>query len=277
MTAGRFFVTGGSGLLGLALRREFPGAFADRLDVTDLSACRAAVGALRPEVVINAAAYTKVDDAESEPAAAFAVNERGAQNLARACRDAGVRLVHISTDYVFDGLSERPYLESDPPHPLSIYGTGKLAGERAVLAIMPQALVVRTSWLFGPGKTNFVAKILDRARRGEELSVVDDRHGCPTYTLDLAAAMRALIEGGHQGLFHVTNQGRTTWYGLARAALAAAGLDPDRIRPIKTADLDLPAPRPAFSVLDNGKYQRATGRALPAWEDAVQAYVTGWH
>jgi dTDP-4-dehydrorhamnose reductase len=268
-------VTGGSGLLGLALRRVFPGAFSDRFDVIDLDACRAAIGALRPEVVINAAAYTAVDKAESEPAAAYAVNERGPENLARACRDLGARLVHFSTDYVFNGLADRPYVESDPPGPLSVYGAGKLAGERAVLAIMPDALIVRTSWLFGPWRKNFVAKILDKARAGENLRVVDDQQGCPTYTLDLAEAVRALIDGGHQGLFHVTNQGRATWYDLTRVALEAAGLDPSLVRPIKTGDLDLPARRPAFSVLDNRKYERATGLTMPPWPESVAAYVRG--
>jgi dTDP-4-dehydrorhamnose reductase len=276
MTAGRLLLTGGTGLLGLALRRVFPGIFQWRFDLTDARTCQGAVGALRPEAVINAAAYTQVDRAESDPAAAWALNERGPANLARACRDTGARLVHFSTDYVFDGRSTRPYLESDRPRPLGVYGASKLAGERAVLAVMPRALIVRTSWLFGPGKTNFVAKVLAQARRGERFPVVDDQQGCPTYSLDLAAAVRSLVQGGHTGLFHVTNQGQTTWYHLARVALEAAGLDPGLITPIKIVDLGQAARRPAFSVLDSGKYQRTVGRTLPAWEDAVRAYAIGW-
>ncbi|MBU1741764.1 MAG: dTDP-4-dehydrorhamnose reductase [Proteobacteria bacterium] len=264
-----------SGLLGHALTRVFPGAFSFWFDVTDLGACRAALGSIRPEVVINAAAYTTVDQAEAEPEAAHAVNEQGAKNLALACRDIGAGLVHLSTDYVFDGLADRPYLESDPPRPLSVYGQSKLAGERAVRKILPKALIVRASWLFGPGKTNFVKKMLDRARAGEPLRVVNDQRGCPTFSLDLAAAIRSLIQGGHQGLFHVAGSGEATWFDLTRAALEAAGLDPARVEPIKATGLDLPARRPAYSVLDCRRYEAATGRTMPPWPESLAAYVRG--
>ncbi len=275
MRAARPLIAGGTGLLGHALRRVFPGAFWFRFDVTRLGACRAALGSVRPEVVINAAAYSAVDRAEAEPKAAWAVNAQGAHNLALACRDLGAGLVHVSTDYVFDGRSDRPYIESDRPRPRGVYGASKLAGERAVQEILPGALIVRTSWLYGPGKTNFVAKILDKARAGEELRVVDDQRGCPTYTLDLAAAIRTLIEGDHHGLFHVAGAGEATWLDLTRTALEAAGLDPGLVQPIKTGDLDLPAPRPAYSVLDGHKYERAVGRSMPPWGESVAAYVRG--
>lgn len=275
MRAVRPLIAGGTGLLGHALRRVFPGAFSFRFDVTRLGACRAALGSVRPAVVINAAAYSAVDRAEAEPAAASAVNEQGAANLALACRDLGAGLVHLSTDYVFDGRADRPYLESDRPRPLGVYGASKLAGERAVATILPGALIVRASWLFGPGKTNFVAKILDKARQGEGLRVVDDQRGCPTYTLDLAAAIRSLIEGGLHGLFHVAGAGEATWFDLTRTALEAAGLDPGLVRPIKTGDLDLAAQRPAYSVLDCRRYATATGRTMPPWEESVAAYVRG--
>jgi dTDP-4-dehydrorhamnose reductase len=196
--------------------------------------------------------------------------------LARACRDAGVRLVHLSTDYVFDGRATRPYREDDPPAPSSAYGQSKLEGERRVLEVCADALVVRTAWLFGPGR-NFVRTILDAARRaaagaGPPLRVVDDQRGSPTYAGHLAAGLVALVERGATGIYHLANQGAATWWELARAAIDAWGHPELPIERVRTEAVPRPAPRPSWSVLDLAKAARL-GVALPAWPAGLRAYL----
>jgi dTDP-4-dehydrorhamnose reductase len=234
------------------------------IDVTDAGAVAALVHRVRPDTVFNAAAWNRVDAAESEPAAAFAVNASGAHFLARAARDAGALLVHYSTDYVFDGTASLPYREDDIPRPLGVYGASKLAGEHLVAAAGGQHLVVRTSAVLGRGGSeqkggSFVERIVAQARAGERLRVVADQVFSPTSAQDLAEASVALIRAGARGLFHVTNAGSCTWHELAVAALAVAGLDVPAER-IATADLGLPARRPAYSVLDGSRY---AGLGLP--------------
>jgi dTDP-4-dehydrorhamnose reductase len=234
------------------------------VDVTDGGAVAALVSRVRPDTVFNAAAWNRVDAAESEPGPAFAVNAAGPHFLARSARDAGALLVHYSTDYVFDGTATRPYREDDVPRPLGVYGASKLAGEHLVAAAGGEHLVVRTSAVLGRGGSaqkggSFVERIVAQARAGERLRVVADQFFSPTSAQDLAEASLALVRAGARGLVHVTNAGSCTWHELAVAALAVAGLDTP-VERITTADLSLPARRPAYSVLDGSRY---AGLGLP--------------
>jgi len=243
------------------------------IDVTDGGAVAALVSRVRPDTVFNAAAWNRVDAAESEPGAAFAVNASGPHFLARAAREAGALLVHYSTDYVFDGTASRPYREDDVPRPLGVYGASKLAGEHLVAAAGGEHLVVRTSGVLGRGGSeqkggSFVERIVAQARAGEPLRVVADQVFSPTGAADLAAASIALVRAGVRGLVHVTNAGSCTWHELAVAALAVAGLDAP-VERIATADLRLPARRPPYSVLDGSRYARLGLPPLRHWRAAL--------
>jgi dTDP-4-dehydrorhamnose reductase len=282
----RWVITGCRGQLGHALSQQLPaGEIAAAGDLPELDVADAAslerffAGATGPLVVVNAAAFTQVDGCEKPEnrAAVWGANAEGPGRLAALCAARGFPLGHVSTDYVFAGDGRRPYREDDPPAPVSEYGRSKLEGERRVLAGCPQALVVRTSWVFGRGR-NFLAAILAQAearrRAGDAapLRVVDDQRGRPTYALDLAAGIRRLVEAGARGLYHVANAGEATWWDVARACLDEAGhaaLGVDRIR---TGDLRLAAPRPAYSVLDCSKAE-AAGVRLRGWREALRAYL----
>jgi dTDP-4-dehydrorhamnose reductase len=231
------------------------------LDVTD-----AAVVAetLRGSTVINCAAYTNVDGAESDSETAHAVNADGARNVA----EAAARVVYVSTDYVFDGAKAEPYVESDPTGPLQEYGHSKLAGERATAEANEDHLIVRSSWLFGAGGRNFVETMLALGRERDELLVVDDQVGSPTFTAHLAEALVALADGGERGVLHVAGAGSCSWFAFARAIFERAGLDAE-LRPCATADSPRPARRPASSVLASER----GAPALPAWEDGLDAYL----
>lgn len=282
----RWVITGCLGQLGHALTGELsaPGceiaAAGDlpELDIADRDGlARFLQGITAPIVVVNAAAFTHVDRCEREPAAAWRANVEGPERLAEICQARGFRLVHVSTDYVFAGDGSRPYREDDPPAPSSEYGRTKLEGERRVLGHCPSALVVRTSWVFGRGR-NFIAAILaqaqERRRQGDRtpLRVVDDQRGRPTYAVDLAAAIRALVEADARGLYHVANHGEATWWEVARASLDEAGFGDLGIDRIQTRDLSLPAPRPKYSVLDCSKAE-ALGVRPRSWRDALQAFL----
>lgn len=304
----RVLVTGGNGQLGRDLRDVLagrvpdggagpdgtpaaailpavrPGAFdvlstdIDTLDVADRSAVRAAIEAFRPELVLHGGAYTAVDACEADIGTAFAVNALGTRNVAEAASGAGAHLVYVSTDYVFDGTSDRPYDEWDAPAPRSVYGRSKLGGELEVRAVGgPAATIVRTAWVNGAHGANMAKTVLRLAEGSPDgpLRFVDDQQGCPTFTADLARAIVRLALDRRPGTFHVTNQGETTWYGFARAVLAAAGLDPDVVEPITTADLDppRPAPRPANSRLDNAALRLSGLPLLPAWPDGLERLV----
>lgn len=264
-------------MLGRALVRLLPEAAAFRradLDLDDPGAVRGAVGP-GTDLVLNAAANTKVDLAETD-GSHLSTNGVSVGRLAERCAAVGARLVHVSTDYVFDGRGTRPYREDDPVSPVNAYGRGKLDGERRALAALPDALVVRTSWVYGPGGTNFVDTILKQAESGKtELKVVADQRGRPTYAPDLARALVRLAERRASGLVHFANAGETTWHGLAVEALRLAGRGDVTVIPCATSDFPRPAPRPAWSVLDTSRYERLAGEAPRPWAEALADHVGG--
>jgi dTDP-4-dehydrorhamnose reductase len=242
------------------------------LAVEDRTSVLEAVGALRPDVIVHAAAWTAVDACEIDPDRAFLVNALGTRHVAEAAEATGAHLVYVSTDYVFDGTAARPYMEWDEPNPLSVYGRSKLAGEREC---RPATTIVRTSWVCGVAGPNMAKTVLRLAAGSGPLRFVDDQHGCPTFTADLAAAVVTLALDRRPGIHHVTNQGATTWFHFARAVLEAAGDDPERVEPIATAELDPPRPaaRPANSVLDNAALRLGGLPLLPDWHDGLQRLV----
>lgn len=242
------------------------------LDVTDPAECVAA--AAGHDLVVNAAAWTAVDDAESFEAEAFAVNALGAANLARAARHTDARLVQISTDYVFDGQASEPYAADALPAPRSAYGRTKLAGEWAVRAVHADHWIIRTAWLYGAGGPNFVETMRRLAGERETLDVVDDQLGQPTWTRDLAGLIvRMTSAGAPTGTYHGTSTGQTTWHGLARAVFEGLGLDPERVRPTTTASFPRPAPRPAYSVLGHDTLERAHIEPIGDWRAGLAAYL----
>ena len=262
-----------TGRLGDRTTLDVVGATRATLDVTRREDVLEVFYALRPELVVHAAAFTAVDACETDPDSAFAINAIGTRNVAEGARRYGSHLVVVSTDYVFDGTSERPYVEWDLPNPQSVYGLSKLGGEHEA---GPEATIVRTSWVSGAHGRNFVKTVLDLASDpARALRFVADQRGKPTFTADLAGAILTLADSRLPGIFHVTNDGEASWFDLARAVLGASGGDPARVQPITTAELDPPRPakRPANSVLDNAAMRLYGLPALPAWEDALGRLV----
>ncbi|HEX7518684.1 MAG TPA: dTDP-4-dehydrorhamnose reductase [Candidatus Deferrimicrobium sp.] len=246
-------------------------------DVTDPEACRREVDGFRPDVVIHCAAYTAVDRAESEPERTRLLNVEGTRNVARACRERGALMVTFGTDYIFDGASSRPYREEDAANPLSVYGKTKWAAERALREEGGDHLLVRAQWLFGPAGRNFIRTILEKARQGEALRVASDQVGCPTFSRDLAGAVRKLLEAGARGTVHFSSEGETSWFGLARYVLERCGLPAALLSAARTRDLPYPAPRPAYGVLSKKKYRTITGESPRSWEEAVGEYLEMIH
>jgi len=242
-----------------------------QLDLTDPAAIVSRVRDVKPEVIVNAAAYTAVDRAESEPEAAFLVNAAGPGFLAAEAKALGALLVHYSTDYVYDGTKASSYTEDDTPNPLSVYGKSKLAGDRAIQAAGCRYLILRTSWIYGPHGHNFFLTMLRLAREREEIRVVDDQHGAPTSSIALAAATANILRrhgADATGLFHLTAAGETTWFGFAEAIIEIARAKLSRVPrlvPISTTEYKAPAPRPANSVLSCAKVRSALGIEIPAW------------
>jgi dTDP-4-dehydrorhamnose reductase len=280
-------VTGGSGQVATALERAGGGRVRrvgrPEFDFDRPDSIGAAFRAASPALVVNAAAWTAVDAAEAAPEAALRANRDGPAELARLCAGAAVPLIHLSTDYVFDGDKGAPYTEADPTSPTGVYGATKLAGEEAVLAACPRAVVVRTSWVYAAEGKNFVRTMLAASRRTGTLRVVADQRGCPTAAADLAGAILhvadRIMQGwsdAYDGVFHAAGSGETTWHGLAEAVFAEAarhGMKRPVVEPIATADWPTPARRPADSRLDCSRFAHVFGHRLPQWRDALSRTV----
>jgi dTDP-4-dehydrorhamnose reductase len=272
----RALIVGGGGQLGRALGLKLPDVISverDELDITDYQAVREYLHHSNVQFVINTAAYTAVDKAEEEVGLAFRINTWGAKNLALATKETRMSLVHISTDYVFDGESDSPYYEDSPTNPLSIYGKSKLAGEEEVRKINPQHMIVRTSWLYGTQGHNFVTNMLKRAESGG-IRVVTDQVGSPTYVNHLADGLHSLLCLGKFGTFHMAGGGRASWYELIKEVFDQLGLDV-QVSPTLTSEFPTPAPRPRYSVLGS-LCLPCTHTVLPHWKVGVQEFVNDY-
>ncbi|MBW4055542.1 MAG: dTDP-4-dehydrorhamnose reductase [Proteobacteria bacterium] len=268
-------VVGANGMLGrdliALLGDRGHGIDIDDIDITSPESVMTVIGELKPEVVVNCAAYTDVDGCESNTETAMAVNGEGVAYLAMACRDIGALLVQISTDYIFDGGKGTPYGEDDAPCPLSVYGESKLAGEMNA-SFSPEHLVVRTQWLYGLHGKNFVETMLRLGAEKDELTVVDDQIGSPTWTVDLARSIIALIDNGCRGVYHSANSEYCSWNGFAQAIFEEAGLNVT-VKPMTTSELNRPARRPLYSTLECSKLAADTGFRPQAWRTALREYL----
>ncbi|AWI25080.1 dTDP-4-dehydrorhamnose reductase [Flavobacterium pallidum] len=272
-------VTGSSGQLGQSLQKIaanhpqiiFHFYSSSELDITDLAQCETVFSAVKPSYCINAAAYTAVDKAESEPAKAFAVNVTGPENLAKVCREFGTLLIHISTDFVFDGNADKPYTEEDLPNPTGVYGKTKLEGEKAIAAIWDKHFIVRTSWVYSDFGNNFRKTMLRLASEKTSLSVVNDQFGTPTNALDLAEALITMIRSGKNtfGIYNFSNEGQCSWYDFANKIFEINKIKID-LQPIPTTHYPTPAKRPYFSVLDKSKIKKTFGIEISNWETSLK-------
>ncbi|MDI6892254.1 MAG: dTDP-4-dehydrorhamnose reductase [Actinomycetota bacterium] len=275
----KILITGSEGQLGRDLVRVlsdehelFP--FDLDMDVTVLDGTMKTVTTISPDVVIHAAAYTDVDGCELNPDLAYKVNALGTQNVALTCQRCGAAMLYVSTDFVFDGKKGEPYLEFDEPNPISVYGRSKLAGERYVTSLLDRYYITRTAWLFGKHGRNFVKTILKLAEEREELTVVDDQMGSPTYSLDLAKTIAELVKTGWYGLYHTTNSGSCSWFEFAKKILECAGKRGVKVSPITSEELNRPAPRPTYSVLKNYCLELRGIQPLRHYEEALRDYFS---
>ena len=272
-------VLGASGQLGQALQAiaplypelvvHFSGSA--EADVSDIESLETVVARLKPDFCINAAAYTAVDRAESEQEKAFAVNTAGAKNIAEVCKHHDVTLIHVSTDFVFDGSKQAPYTEEDETNPQGVYGLSKRDGEREIESVLKKYFIIRTSWLYSQFGQNFMKTMLRLAAERPSLGVVNDQTGTPTHAIDLAKAILVIIQSGSNayGIYHYSNEGETTWYGFAKAIFEVNAID-IIVNPIATSAYPTPARRPAYSVLDKSKIRKVFGLSIPHWEDALK-------
>ena len=275
----KVLVFGARGMLGkdlvpaLSVKHQVLARDIEDLNIADQQRVQKEIETLRPQVVVNAAAYTDVDGCEAKRELAFSVNAEGARNIAAGCAASSARMIHLSTDYVFDGTSSAPYREEDPPNPLNVYGASKLQGERQIREVLENHLIIRTEWLFGRHGKNFVDTILRLAVQQEELRVVNDQRGAPTFTKDLSWAIEKLLEKEAKGILHITNSGSCTWYEFARQILIEKKIDHVSIVPISSAALTRPAKRPANSVLDFHRFENLLGQKMRTWEEALKEYL----
>jgi dTDP-4-dehydrorhamnose reductase len=276
----KVIVTGSRGMLGTDLVQMLMGKYEvlecdlHNCNILDCNQVENLVSSYRPNVIIHTAAYTNVDQAETDKEAALRLNETGTKYVATAAKQCHARLIHISTDYVFDGTKTSPYTEEDIPHPLGVYGTTKLRGEQQVQQIFGDQgyLILRTAWLYGKHGKNFVSAILQRVQQQDILSVVNDQTGSPTYTKDLARGIILLLEQNISGIIHLTNSGYCTWYEFAKTILEFAQLSHVTVQSMSTTELNRPAPRPRFSVLDTSKFVALTGQKIRHWKQGLQEY-----
>lgn len=274
----KVLIVGSKGMLGsdllseLSLTYNVLGMDLPNIDITKLDQCHKIVQEFRPDVIINAAAFTRVDDCETKEALAYAVNGEGPGNLAQASAVAGALIVHYSTDYVFDGLKENAYMEGDAPNPQNVYGKSKLLGEELIRQNCPNHLILRTSWLYGPNGPNFIKTIVNAARGGNPLRVVNDQRGSPSYTKDVAAHTMQMIKAGCRLTYHLTNSGVCTWHELASKALEWAGIN-IAIQAVSTDEFPRPAVRPRNSVLANAHLESDGLPLMRHWQSAAREYV----
>ena len=273
----KIFLTGANGQLGRELKKRLQGSDflptdMQEMDITDANAVMRMIGSYQPDVVIHGAAWTQVDAAEEKINAAYRVNAIGAQNIAMACREVNAAMVYISTDYVFDGLLGRAYTETDQTNPLSVYGKSKLAGELLARQSHDRLFILRTAWLYGDG-ANFVRTMLKLGRERKELQVVNDQHGCPTSTTDLAEALLRLIQTRRYGTYHAVNGGVATWYDFARKIFEIVGNTQIHLAPVTTTQFLRPAARPLYSPLDTRLLDLVVDRPLRQWESALEEYL----
>ncbi|MCJ7841368.1 dTDP-4-dehydrorhamnose reductase [Lederbergia sp. NSJ-179] len=258
-------------ILGADTRFELIPFSKAELDITDENKVNEAVRSVKPNLVIHAAAYTAVDDCESNRKKAFEVNSFGAYYVAKAAKEVGAAMVYISTDFIFNGKKKEPYTVNDAPDPLSIYGKSKLLGERLVQLVLKECYIVRTAWLYGQNGENFVKTMLHLAKKDREFFVVNDQMGSPTYTKDLAIAIKQLI-GKKFGLYHISNTGSCSWFTFAQSILSMAGYNPALVKPISTKDYGVVAQRPAFSVLSTASIEKE-GIQMRHWQAALQKFL----
>ena len=244
----------------------------DRLDITRQDQIRYALSSYRPTWVVNCAAYTNVDKAEEQEEEAILLNAKGPDLMAHACRKLKVRLMHISTDYIFDGTKGSPYTEEDIPNPINVYGMSKLAGENAIRHQMDDYIILRTQWLIGQHGRSFISTILTAAQINESIRVVNDQWGSPTFTFDLAKAITQLMEIDARGVYHVCNRGKATWYDLANKAIELVGLS-TKVIPVSTEEFPRPAKRPARTILSTKKFSDKTGKVMPIWQISLESFV----
>lgn len=275
----KILVTGCKGMLGRELVSVFSedytvrGIDVDEADITDREKIIATIETIAPDLIIHTAAYTDVDGCEKNVGIAYRVNGVGTQNVAIACRQIDATLVYISTDFVFDGTKREPYLESDQSNPLNVYGKSKLRGERYVQTLLNKYFIVRTSWLFGGNGRNFVETILRLAKEKDKLNIVDDQVGSPTYTKDLAYEIKRLIKANSYGIYHISNNGSCSWYEFAKEIFKVTNLNHIKVIPVKSAELNRPAPRPSYSVLKNYRLELTIGDEMRRWQGALNDYL----
>jgi len=275
----RILVTGSGGMLARDLvpvlseqGHDVIGLVKQELDITDAKAVVNSIEKVTPDMVINCAAYSAVDSAESEQGSAFLLNGFAVQNLCLACQRYNIALVHFSTDYVFDGKKQRPYSIYDQPNPINTYGRSKLLGEKYVIWLLTRFFLIRTSWLFGLYGRNFVKTMLECGRSNEPVYVVDDQRGCPTWTQHLAQAVADLIVTHRYGIYHITNSDCTTWYDFAKEIFRLAKVNVEIIRS-SSQEMKRPALRPHNSVLDDYPLAQVLGRGMPTWQEALEQYL----
>jgi dTDP-4-dehydrorhamnose reductase len=292
----KILLLGHKGMLGsdllakLSVGHEVIGLDKDEINIVSPEECKKAITETAPDIVINAAAFTNVDGCETAKEECFAVNAVAVKNIAEACRANKIKIIHFSTDYVFNGQGNQPYKEDDKCDPISVYGESKLAGEKYLQSLSDNYVLIRTSWLYGVKGKNFVQAIIEKAKAKRYISdtmeqanakptgpstieVVDDQVGSPTYTKDLAAAVALLIEKNAQGIFHITNRGTCNWYQFAVRILKESGFTDIEVLPIKSGQLKRPARRPAYSVMSMQKFIQTTGKAMQPWQTALQDYL----
>ncbi len=276
----RVLIIGANGMLGKDLVRalsdaslDFQGLGKQDLDITDAYATENKLLEINPTIVILSAAYTLVDNCEDQKELANSINGDGAKNVALACKKINAKLLYVSTDYVFDGSKDSPYIEEDSTNPINVYGQSKLLGEKNVQETLENHLIIRTSWLFGLGGKNFVESILKRGEKGEDLKVVSDQVGAPTFTGDLAKSIVRLIQNGTKGTINVSNSGECSWQEFAAAIYSEIGVDKNKIASISTAEYGAKAPRPKNSRLSSVRFESVAGYKLRHWKEALKDYL----